>query len=652
MISSFLTPDNIGTKYYHAKEYTKGLVEYFPEHERIARNKPKDNKPAGLPDTTDGTTASIIRKTPKRIVQQLPTGTIETTDEDWVGVYAEFVYTNKILPYANEDYDLIQKSWTAIERGLTFGSAAVYTPFLNHSGYFCTDMVLPYWGDIFLQPGKKSGYACDYIFMRSWWQPEDIDTIIAKENKLAKEAKERGESYEQTWDTAALKAIKDSRSSKDEEGMQPHEDDKSIDSDAIEIVTGFQTGVGSTFYTFHPSGGDKHQSEVKILRKKTNPDPRGKVPIDWFYADLDGLNPLGRGIVELIGPLQDLIDRNMQTFEYNRLLAMRPPIIKRGSFSKRKIVLSPDAIIDLGTDQQADISPLNIDTTSITSYPELYGLKKSQLLNLVSSPDTSISAEVGNPGFGKTPTALKQQEAVVSVDDNYIRKMFEAFFEHWSETAVNIYFAEHTGIEEVQLDSKTADSLRKLAKEEKFDERQLSEDNILLVNYDLLKPELKFRVDASTSKMKNDEKQGEILTSLIQGIDNSPTLSQIMAQYPEKGLEMWNKLIDSVGLEDPEKLKFDVDETMQQQAEMAQQAQMEQQMLPQGEIDPSQIPEAQVVGDEQMAEPTDPLQDIYQMFLDQGIPDELAREAADMAARGASPEQVMEDLNEVLNAGR
>ena len=68
------------------------------------------------------------------------------------------------------------------------------------------------------------------------------------------------------------------------------------------------------------------------------------------------------------------------------------------------------------------IEPLDVSTTAIEKYPDLYGLQKSQLLNLTNSPDTSISAEVGNPGFGKTPQALQQQQAAISVDDNYVRK--------------------------------------------------------------------------------------------------------------------------------------------------------------------------------------------------------------------------------------
>jgi hypothetical protein len=675
VIFSFLNEDNLGKKYYSAKSYTRGLVENFPEYERIARNKPKENTPPEFPKTTDGTTASIIRKTGKRVVQQLPTGVVRADgDKTWLTVVAEFIYTTEILPYANEEYELIQKCWSVIEDGLTFGGRPIYTPFINHSGHFSPDMVLPYWGDIFIQPGKKSGYACNYIFMRSWWQPEDIESIIEQEKRLKTQASARGEKYEGTWDLDALESIKKAKSSKDDEAKQPHEEELSVDSDAVEIITAFQTGVNACFYTFHPSGGDKNQSEVKILRKKYNKDPRGKMPIDWYYGDMDGTNPLGRGIVELIGPLQDLIDRNMQTFEFNRLLAMQPPIIKRGSFSKKRIVFAPNVIIDLGTDQQNSIDTLKVDTTAINTYPELYGLKKSQMLNLVSSPDTSISAEVGNPGFGKTPSAINAQQTTVSVDDNYTRKMFEATFGNWSETAINLYFAERSGVAELQLDKKTADQLRKLAQEEKFDLTKLTDDNKIMIDYDTDTPALSFRVDASTSKMKDDAAQGQILTDLIKGLESSQLLTQVVP--PEKVLALWNRIVTNSGVEDPEDMSIDIEEFKQQQQQMAEQQAAQAQAMgqPQGApagVDPNQVQEGQVVGQppeqpqqempqEQSEAPTavdflspdNPLRGIYQSFIEQGYPPELAVDGVDMAARGASPEEVINSMNEVLHAGR
>lgn len=676
MIFSYLHPDNLGDKYKAAKDYTNDLTDPFPELERIARNRPKENIPKQYPKTTDGTTASIVRKTGKRVVQQLPTGKIESDDEhSWINVVAEFVFTNKILPYANEEYDLIQKFWSMIERGLTFGSSAIYTPFLNHNGYFCTDLTLPYWGDIFIQPGKKSGYACNYIFLRSWWQEEDFDALINKEKKLKKQAKERGEEYEATWDLEALEEVKSKMTRKDEEAITPSENELSINPEGVEVVIGFQEGVGANFYTFHPSMDKDGNTDVAILRTKKNKDPRGKMPIDWFYADIDGSNPLGRSTVDLIKGLQNLIDSDMQMYQYNRALMLAPPIQKWGSVSKRKIVYAPNAIIDMGTDQNNKLTPLDIDTTAVQRYPELYGLQKSQLLNLVSSPDTSISAEVGNPGFSKTDSGVKQQQAILSVDDNFLRKMFETAFENWAETAVNLFFAEREGVEVLQLDKNTADALRSLAKDGKFDPELLSDEDEIMIDYDTATPALKFRVDASTSKMKDEANQGEILTNLIKGVDGSPTLSQILMQYPEKALEMWNKLIDTAGLEDPENLKFDIEEFKQQQAEMQEQQAMEEQMLqeqgmqpgmeqpmeqPMAEqpIDPMQIPEGEVVDMLQPAEPNildelsddNPLKQLYISFLDQGYPDEIAQDGVEMAAEGASPDEVIAAMNEVVYA--
>lgn len=561
MIYSYLREDNIFDRYSKSKRYTELLTEPFKEFERIARNRPYDNADPKLPRVTDGTTASIIRKTPKRVVQQLPTGLVESDGPEWLGIIAGFVYQEKILKKANEDYDLIQKCWNVIEGGLTYGGRPTYAPFLNHDGYFCPDLTIPYWGDIFIQKGKKSGYASSYVFLRAWWQPEDIEALIDQEKQLAKSAKERGEKYESSWDLKALEKIKDSQTLKDEDARSPSEEERETSPSGVELVTGFQKGAGATFFTFNPG-------EKLILRRKKNKDPRGKMPIDWFYGDIDGTNPWGRGLVELVGGLQNLIDSDMQMYQYNRALMLAPPVIKRGNFPKSRVVYEPNRIIDVGSDPGADVKPLEIDTTAIANYPALYGLQKSQLLNLTASPDSSISAEVGNPSFSKTDSGVKQQNAIISVDDNYVRKMFEKWFENWSETAINLYFAERTGVEELQLDKKTADKLRRLEKEGKLQPGFVGEDNKVLVDYDSATPILNFTVDASTSKMKNDQDQLAGLIGLLDVVQNNPVLAQIVPQ--EKILGAWNKIVDASGVEDPEDLSVDIEEYQQRQQEQAQ----------------------------------------------------------------------------------
>lgn len=565
---SYLTPDNIFDRYSGAKAYTDSLTTPFPEFDRIRRNRPHASIDPRYPKTTDGTTASIIRKTPRRIIQQIPTGVVESDEDDaWLPIVAGFIFTNKIIPYANEEYNLIQKSWTVIEDGLSFGYCATYTPFVNHDGYFCPDLKTIYWGDVAIQPGKKSGYASNYVFMSSWWQPEDIEALIAKEGKLAASAKKRGEQYDSSWDTAALQEIKNKLTAKDNQATTAHEKERGSDNSAIQLITGFQKGVGAKFYTFNP------QSR-KIVRTEPNTDPRGLMPLDWFYGDTDGSNPFGRGIIELVGGLQNLIDSDMQMYQFNRALMLAPPTVAYGNVPVKKVVFEPNALIKV-TDPNAKIEPLSIDTTAVANYPALYGLQKSQLLNLVSSPDTSISAEIGNPGFGKTPTAIDQQKAVLSIDDNYVRKMFETWFGHWAETAINLYFAKRSGIEELQLDDETAEELRKLAEEGKFDAQLLSEDNKIRINYDTATPALKFRVDASTSKMKDDAEQLKALGGLLQTLEGNPFLQQIIPQ--DKIVETWNSIVAASGVEDPEKLTVTQDDIQQHQEQLAQQAQMAQQ---------------------------------------------------------------------------
>ena len=404
MAFSFLTEKNIFDLYGTAKEQTELLTEPFPEFSRIARNKPHPKIPKAFPKTTDGTASSIIIKSPRRTIQQLPTGVVSTVDENspWP-IVAEFTYLEKILPNANTEYDLIHKSWMTVEGGETFGSVAVYTPMLYNDGELLPDYLIVSWRDIFIQPGKKSASDSDYLFMRTWWQETDVEKLIDAEKERRRRAKEENAEYEPSWDLKALEEIKDAIISKDDKAQNEAEQERSLDPSGIEIVTGFQVGADATFYTFNPA-------TEKIVRRKQNKDPRGKMPISWYFYDADGANPLGRSVLELIGPLQNLIDGDMQAYQYNRAVALQPTINVFGNVNERRLNFGANAVNKI-QDQNARIEPMNVDTTALREYPNLYGLQKSQMLNLVNSPDTSISAEVGNPGFGKTPQALKTQQA-------------------------------------------------------------------------------------------------------------------------------------------------------------------------------------------------------------------------------------------------
>ena len=637
-MNQFLTEDNFWKKYRAARDWTERWTDPFDEFVRIARNETEEGIPDEYARVSDGTTASLIRKTPKRVIQQLPTGVVTSDDDNaWLPIVAEFILLNKIIPYANGEYDLIQKFWSIVENGLTIGGQAVYTPFLRRGNEFTTDASLVYWGDIFFQPGKKSFYDCDYFFMRSWWQPETIDQIITSEKAREKQAKKDGVEYKPTWDIAALKKAKQNIISKDDQAKTRPEERLGIDSAGIEVVMGFQKGVGSIFYTACVSGDG---GEGEIIRRKRNKDPRGLPPVDYFYADVDFSNPFGRSIVEIVGGMQNMIDADMRAYKFNRALGLAPPVMVYGNVDTTQAIYEANGVIDMGD---------SVDTSAIANYPNIYAMNKTQLYSLFNSGgDTTISAEVGNPGFSKTPAGIKQQKEIMSAEDNYIRKNFESFFENWAETAVNVYFAEREGVETLQLDQKTADRLRKLVDEGKLEDGFVSPDNKVKINYSEATPALKFRVDASTSKLNGQSEQLEALQLLLE-MAATPSLAQIVPA--EKLAACWNKIVINSGVEDPEDLQVDMTQFNENTTteDLIDEADSE---TPDEEA-PVEQPEAPVApapAPEPKADPA--IEQVVSVLRGQGVPDKTIADAIHAVQNGVPAEQVASQIERLIGNGR
>ena len=323
---SFLKPENIYEHWKSSEKTMSPLFDPLSEYERIARNKPHPNIDKAYPKVTDGTLAAIIQETPKRYIQQLPTGVVKTDLGDWFDIYANWKLTYDIIPNANCQADALQKSWRAGANSMTYGSAHGYMFMEYYEGEMRANFKLPYITHVYLQKGKLSSKESDYIFLESWYQESDIDALIDKEKKLKKADKE----YKGEWDIQALEEIKKTRQAKAEDQQNPseREQNENAESDGIRIIHAFQSGVGNKFYSFATETGDEKGNEVKIVRTKVNPDPRGVIPIHTLYFNLDLSNPLGRGAVELSGGMQNLLDSHTQAFQYMQALEMNPPLMK------------------------------------------------------------------------------------------------------------------------------------------------------------------------------------------------------------------------------------------------------------------------------------------------------------------------------------
>lgn len=640
MAFSFLNEKNLSKHWRDSEKRMKPLWDAIPEYERIARNRPHPKIDKAYPRVTDGTLASIIQETPKRVIQQVPTGSVSTNKGDWLDIFADWKLREQIIPNANCQADFLQKSWRVVSGGMTCGSCPYYIFMDNDTAldYLGANGKVPYIGHVYFQKGKVTAQDCNFQFLEAWYQESDIDYLIEQEKSRKKE---EGKDYQPEWDIAALENVKKQRRTKAEEQKTPKEREthENIEDDGIRIVHAFQRGIGATFYSFVPDSPEEDpEGSPLVIRRKANKDPRGVIPLEWFYFNIDFSNPLGRGVVELSGGMQNLLDSHTQAFQYMQALEMNPPIVTKGDVPRGAVKYVPNKVIHLN-DQNASIEPLKVSTQAVANFPTTYGLIKSQILNLNNSNDTSVSAEVGNPGFSKTDAGVNALQQRLGVSDNYVRKQYESWFERVCETKLNLTFAETSGVIEEHLDSKTADKLRNALPEgNEVIYWSNEDDDTIYVDYDQLGQEpIKFAVDASTSRVDDDKAELEALTAARELI--------LEMLPPSKQMSFANKLIDRLGLEDPEDIKFskdEIDQTMQME-----------QMQATGAVDPAMagVPPEAAMMPPQAESPLSPEEEQFaQGLVERGLPTELVQQAIVLIREGYSIDQVAQVLMESQGA--
>lgn len=634
MSFSYIKPDDLKQEYERSNHAMQGYFTDFPEYERIASAEPK-NVREGNPDVTDATTASFIETRPKSIVQKNPSGhvVLDNGNTDLADKMSEMVDT-VILPNATTGGSVKTKCLTVVRNMLIYGAQPALCFIRNDDNYFGADFMTVDIRDVFLEPGKTNASDCNYIFLDTWYTKADIDSIIYTEKELAKD-----KDYKSSWDLRKLAEMRNKTTAKTDDNIYSAANKSAEDAEFIKLVCAFQKGVGGTFYTFDPDTGE-------IIREWENLDPRGKIPIIYAYYDPDGKNPLGLSAIRLTRRLQDMLDTHFQNYQFQVGLKSAPPTKIRGNVNTESIVYEPYAVWDLGVDQNADASVVQTDNTLINTFPTTQGILKSNILNITNNGDTSVSAEVGNPGFSKTSAGVNAQQERIDIADNYLRGQFEEWFGEVLETMVNLHIAAHFQTEEdqvVPLSSRYIEN--KKDKDPAFDKTKET------INYEEFKGVLaKFKVDASSSKLDNDREQLDTLNTLLEtrikagdGMEQYLKLGPLVYQIVKRsGVPNADEIAPKDTLEQPENPE---QEQMSQLIPQAQASPLNGTNTPSVEI-PQNVQNEMLTQSMPAEEPTeaqyesDPITELIKQLVANGLDEKTARIVAEQIANGADPAEI------------
>lgn len=472
---------------------------------------------------TDGRLATIVIERAARVMAQLPTGTVRalTKANKGLSTLMGLFLTKYIQHKDNAQFDHLTKMRMVDLYSQVYGVVPVlYDISVTEKYLGPASWIIPIrrW---FPQPGKLSIDDSDYNFVETWVSARQLEGM-----------KGTG-----TWITAALdEVIK--RASK-EGGASPadqpsnsqtvveRERDPNVpggkgEAAGIRMVTRYGQGNAGRWITFFPDFDDL------IGRDCANKD--GNIPIELKHHIplLDSI--YGLGAFERGKTIQFAMDSLVAMYMAGVQMSIFPPRI----IQKDEVVLSSMEYEPGKTwiEKTKDaIRNYQVSPDGMQTFQSVYGWLTGSLLNQNGTTDTSQTVQNTNdPTSGKTPQALKLQQARESAADNWDRFQMEKFLQRLYERMLNIapqtpkpftfhiFDAEITQLKEAGIKDEV----------EVYDSGK--EAKITLTSGSFKNAQYMFIIDTSSTTAQDQEAEHIALTEIITTLAENPQLQYYLGQ--------------------------------------------------------------------------------------------------------------------------
>lgn len=514
--------------YKDSKTESDNWREDYHEFERLADNDLIEDLDPTLPEVNDGTLAAALFKLPKRVVNSNLKGRAKALDRDeaWLSELANLQWENNIIPNANSQAPFHRKWKDAVRKAAIYGSVPLITLFVERGDYIGSDFIVAQPQDVKLEPGKVSDYDSDVIFWDVYYTKQQVRNML---ETAKKEKADKVDGYDQ-WDIEALEEVLNQDASDERLDDDDHRQniEKSVKRQGIKFCVIFQRGVNAPFYMFNPK-------TQKSVRRWTNQDPTGDVPVHFLYCYQDFVNPYGIGIVKLAGGTQNALDYFRQADILATQLGFRPPVSISGDtdgLDLDSIVYEQDAQWMIG---KAQVRREEISNQIYSQLPNRMSMYKISLNQLIPTGDTSIASGAGDQDYSKTPTGVKFQQQNLSIDDEDFKDNLYMTFEAVAKSMINIHFANMQGTDLMKLSDEERQLLIQGGMGWPLDEAgQPIETNELEILWDEVRATFNFKMEAEQDKAKDEEKRLNALLKVLELRASDPTLEQALLEADKR----------------------------------------------------------------------------------------------------------------------
>lgn len=545
---------------YLAQKRTK-----WGEYEDLFHNRLADQISAGTKSQVFEpilSTLSIDRSA--RVMAQLATGKVKpiSNNDQGAAKLMNLALDKYIIPNANAQFDFLTKCRMVDLYSNMYGNFFVLVDWdVKPNGYIGPDMFLINIRDVFPQIGPVSVEDSDYIIIQSW-QPisyferiakmdgvKNISTIVEKLKKRADQKQGRDTNH---------------MSNREQQEYSASANGPAKGTGMFQVLSMYER---DRWVDYVPAAEDDG-----IFRDIKNPHDDGELPVVNKYSIplLDDF--MAMGDYER-GKSMQMAQNSLWNLYFDAIkISIFPPVMlnDKAIADSRSIKWSPAAKWKFNTQPGPNAQVMNLTPQGTNTFNNATQMVKASLLNQFGTTDTSVTKQA-DPGFGKTPEAIKAQSARENARDNVDRFYMEQFL-----TKVNKKF--------INLMSKMGDKVQFNMFEDEIDEIAKQHPEIA----DMYDPETgKLTIDTertgsvvydyeivsgSTFAADQKEQQENLIGLLKQLTDKltsdpmtgqvtSPMIAALKAENKRVNLgELFTRIVSNSGIQDWDKIIEDLND--------------------------------------------------------------------------------------------
>lgn len=549
-----------------AKQWRENYTNDFVSLDNLADGVPINHTP-GAAYVGDTTIAGLVRAIPRDSLQQLPifAAIVNGSKQTVQAYFSSWILRAGVFNQDTFGKGLLSTAQIAAQQALTHGYAPAMTATGSMFDEFGTTMRVLHYSDLDPEPGiqdfNEAGHFYAVANLTKTRVRKIRDAAVANPNT--------------TWNVVGLNALLEQEPKGNNYSIyqsDPNQKKASENSPTFPFVTKFEVGRGGKFTTFCP------QFEEDALRVITNRSKFGFPRVQALVIDPAALLPFGVSRVRLASPWQNLMNAFLQNITSMLLLNSKPPILKRGRFTK-PVQLKQGAVWE-AQDMNAKAELITLDNGALAQFVPFAQQMTAQIQNIMGMPTGTVNGNSNAFGFSKTAPGVKMQERTQSSSLTQITNIVENFLRQYALVALDTYICEQMGEQTVIVDDECKNAINRLA-EGKFVAGQIDpetqqpipfvppigEDNRFIINWDdfyrgkvemdeLGQPKigpdgkevrkggiekLSVEIELSIAKDELDEKKRgdlqDMLTVFMQNSDGNPAMQRKVGELTDMLLE-------------------------------------------------------------------------------------------------------------------